>query len=685
MGQQTKYLNRLRHIVGSRQSAEIIAKLGLEKDDGNIQTLTQMRDKLNKLLPKIGERNLAPLSKMSKMVEEDKIDDALINDHLLFLAIDLLTLFEENDNVNDILNSQQEIMLRSISKDLKKAIKRIRGELEIHELFAQLNQTQSQSFGGARAQTQEGEFVFASRTDRRTKNLYLDRETGDVLSQEFDCSIGGSDYLLLPIKSNIVHRPRTARVVIEDSSPRATQASEFSVDLSELGPENTIDMKKDTYWARSVLLTAPKTTDNTDSRYQGVLHKLEIQFDNLVTFNYITVEPILSSEVYIVALEGFKNGTWSVLWQSTGYNGGIRLIGDRTLYFKNSEATAIRLTFESRSFKTVSFLSNETSGNEKSSLSELLFNEFSSSVAKEILGAQEDIIQSREYAEYFIGIDNIYVGLGTLRDKGIFVSRPATFERASIIGVSTDWMIPYRQLSSVDVSFSESAEDDFPDSTGIEVLGVPELYMVKWDYADKDMKTLIRQVFFPIIPLYRNRRVFERLLLTDKSSSGSPINEIGNLRFLAEDIDDVLIFRDGDPLTKGVDWTEYTTGTQDSINIGEPMYHSIKITAPLRESSYMVVYTVKASNIEGKPQFDGSNWVVDSTLLTYNDVLGDTTVTLDSQGFYHFDNEVDRIKIEKSEVSLVVMMRNNAKGRFPGITPILKNYRIIAIEAPSEQ
>jgi len=700
---QTNYLERFRHILGAEQSAQIFGKLQLDKDQGNLRSLSEYRKELESLIPKIKDRLLSPLAQQLQLTQGNNVGTPALNNTLSLLSSDLLAAFEEVNNIDRILTAQKTLMFKAVSQDLKKIITRLRGEVEIHELLASLNQFNSQTYGSSVARVDEGEFVFAERAQRDYRLLYVDPLTATDVPRKLDCSLGKNDELKLPIKASRIHRPRSARVIVENTGSRPSQASEYAVDLDDLGPANAIDGQDGTYWARSVLLTTPRSGDPahpTAPTSAGVFHKLEVEFQELVSFNYIEIEPILSSEAYLVAVEAFKEGAWTTLWETTTFDGGIRLRGARVLHFATAQATKVKLTFESRSYRTVTFLTasdHEQTDAEtaQSALEELLYGTFPTAKVQEVMGLVEQTFSEREYVEYFLGIDNVYVGLASFEEKGIFVSRPVNFGRLASIGIAGDWLLPYRELTSLDVQYTDTVSDFMPVDIATvdpsEMLGSIEFYLCKWDYADKDKTKLLRREVFPVMPLFIGRYTCDRLLLTKKESgSTASSNDVGMLRFMpfgwwptgvaATDLatlkQNLFIFRDGQRETA---WQASATYSNVAINNGAPMQLGIFLTSPVRESAYVAMYRGEFSNLNGKPQ-DSEN----TALLHYLDVLGDTSLTVNEHGFYEFDAEDDQ-NVVASEVAVIVMLRNNGKGRFPGVTPVLKNFRLVAFERPVDE
>jgi hypothetical protein len=663
------YLDRFRSAIPTRQGKQILRLLTEKRDSGEIKTVDEFKQRLQKLTTALIEETLKPTLVLYEAVAGREASYEQFNDMLDRIRDDLEAAFEEANNLEEIIASHHSIIFQVALKSLRYGVNQLESKITLYEFLGKTKR----GFDDALFNTfREVEGINTSRADSAASLVYVDPIKGEVINNTEDAAVDivGERLILGPDKITYIH-VRGAEWLSNDSSPR----SELDVSFPNSSINNLTDGKNNTFWVVPLLFESVLE----DGAYLEVALHLNAAQD----INFVEIEPANEFPVKLTAIayiDGNETRQTTSVAETT-------IDSQTRVNFERITTSTLILQFKQENYKEVQFekklgeslfhkaaLGQNNVDPEIDSVSEDLRNILSSEFILDIFSTKSPTGLMNKYYEYLIGFDNIKPGFNTFDDRSIFVSKKKTIVNPGVVSLKVDEVRPSRTPEEVEHTLNaftypvrSNTEDVRSYHSSVEYwLGVQR-------YDERDY--LVSTDIVPIIPIGASRLYQERLILTAKTptavSSNYLNNNAGQIRlYTLADETDVLIYRNDILLTYGDDWDFIADGDSPSLTHISPgsgfaMSRGIYLTAePSVLDVFTVSYSPKVSNTHIIPS--------DTTILDIVDLTGDRSIRMVKDNAIVFDPAKSSFTISKADLYLIVIMRRNSAD--PNLSPALEEF-----------
>lgn len=518
-----KILNEVGSLLGSLQSNKILQKISKNKDNGLYKTELEYREALKANLIDVANNQDEPLF-VPSFVSPGLAYSEYLNNNVEDILLDLQVLFGEINFIFSKIKSHEVFFDRGI-QEIEVLIKKLNQTVESTQIEASADNAFNKTFHNS--------FIDASNkidfTNILAKELYYDSVIGSRATLDNLCTIDIHEgKLTLPkiVTSNVTIAE--AKIVTTE-----TTVSDYNVSSPDNNLSNIITANPSESWSHTILTRKPLK--------EAAKLVLSIDFGdkkefNSLTLNPNTLDPIYLEDVYILDANGTK--------VSLDIQSGL-ISESKNFLFKRLISKEVYFVFKQD--KNVVIPHNP---NEPITLAELqrdaslplsidtITGQIKESIKdpsiKNILG-----LETKSLAEYQLvymydfSLSSIVVGNDNYKNKGMYVSKPETYNYLRNLALYTKDAIP----------MSKHWE------TGLDMLaGSIEYSLVKKDY-DSNAR-LIKTSNINILPVGTVEILNERLFF-DLSKNIA-------LRFLAHksngDGSDIEIYRNGELLIRGIDW-----------------------------------------------------------------------------------------------------------------------------------
>lgn len=666
------FLDKFRSGLKGVQSRQLLILLSKEKERGNIATVEEFKVRLNELTKSLANTTISPILTLFLAKVGDRIDSESFNFMLERIEDDLHSAYQEANDINEVLDAHETIINDVVIKNLELAINDLESKIESLEF---LNKT-SAGFDNA---------VFNTfRVTQNTRSsfdegvLFIDPKT-DI--QSLPTSEAFVDFLgeKLILRSDLDTQTRIASIrQVYDAQARA---SELPVEFRSSNIGNIIDQRIGSFWLQSILLS--KTQGET-----GVFTKLELDLGAVRTINFIELEPILLAPIDLFKLSYLDENNQAIDLLTIP----VEIRTTNKLFFSSIATRKLYLTFRNRNFfqsqfevkpdsPLVSIVREPTNSSQlieaiRPELQEIV----SSPRTREILGLDTVIDKpQRKYYEYFIGFDNIKVGLNKFEETSIFVSKTEKINSCGQVAVKVFERRPFSDTA--DTATIEYTTDTQPINFDTYFHGSLEYYLIKRDFTETD--ALINSFVIPVLPMNTSQIRHERLILSRKSSSVLSTNNIGILQLFVDTnnltaagtvYSDFKVYRNGEELSSSDlsvietdGWLFDSSNSQISPKQTQPMVVAIRIQAPNPNDIYTVSYTPSKSTSITIPQS-----LSYTPLASIVDLTGFLDAWLGKDNIVYFAEKKKGTPIIYSMLNLVIVLRRNSAN--VTLTPVVEEY-----------
>ena len=670
----TTYLDKVQSNLKSIQSQQILTLINKEKDLGRISTVAEFRERLEELTAQVTANIIQPTLTLYLANVKEIIDSESFNFMIERIYDDLKTGYNEANNIDELIDSHETLINDVVLKNLDIALNELEAKISSYEF---LNKNQD-GFDESTFNT----FKFTQSNQKtNTEVLFLDPK-GQVatnIGQAASVDVIGEKLLLKTAIDN-VYVPASIRQVFDGEAT----GTELNVEIDESNINNIIDNTKGTFWAQSVMLSRP----NNET---GVCTKLEIDMGLVRSINAIEIDPIVEYPVEIAGIDivNANNQIKNILSEP------FEIKSINKFYFNTVSAKKVILKFKNKNYTLSQFVTKAPSPIPKLVGDLSNFESSVHSVTEEIkevvsiprlrasFNVPDFVGEDKSFYEYFIGFDNIKIGLVTFDSVAVFSSKPKKINNLGQAAVQVNEKRPIGEINSINIEYTK---DTYPLSTNDYFHGSIEYYLVKKDFSSVD--ALLNTDTFPVLPLGKSRVRHERLLLNSKSSIGLSTNDTGFLQFftvhdpyhatLAPE-GDIIVYRNGQILPSfdldagvGDGWFKDTVLSNSVPNQKIPMRYSIRIQKPNPTAIYTVSYTPALSTINSLLPTLNPDDYIDATKLKLVDLTGGLRAWMGKDNIVYFKKTNTGSAIAYSTVSLSVVMRRNSAN--PNLTPVLEDY-----------
>jgi hypothetical protein len=629
-----KILNQVGSLLSSLQGNKVLQKLTKRKDQGLYKNEIEFKQALKANLLDITATQDMPLYVPTSFVPGIAYSE-VFNNNTEEILLDLEVLFEEINFLFSKIKSHEVFFDRSIQES-EILLKKLDQNLESAKIEASTENAFNKIFHNT--------FIDASNkidfANIEAKEFYYDFPLKRRATLDNLCPID--------IKQGKISLPKFSSVPVSISEAKIltteTTVSDYNVSFPGNNISNITTSSPIESWSHSIL---------TRKKLSGPA-KLVLMLDlgDIKEFNSITLDPNASSPIYldeIYTIDGL--GVKHNLPMDKGL-----LVEQKTFLFNKTLSKAIYVAFKQDSNKVIPHDPSEPVSLAElqrdpklplsvSSISGQIKESIKDPSIKNILGLQQIVLSESVLVYYYsFSLRSIQIGNDDYRNKGIYVSKPETFDNLRNLAIYTKDFIPTAKHWQ----------------TGIEMpSGSVEYILFKKDYNASNK--LIKTTAINVLPVGTAQILNERLLFEEA--------KVLALRFTGHKADgdgsNIEIYRNGELLIRGVDWKFKTRQSSDPADYMVDV-NQTKTIIELTQSNdqiYNGVYWAKYT-----PRFVSQPDLV----VIDNGVRFSENCSIITPGIIHGQ------EIAKSDVYVQVIIRNHTESSV--LSPYVDYYRLAGKE-----
>ena len=667
------YLEKYRSKIPTAQGSQILKILTAKRDSGEIKNIDEFKAKLQSLTQKILEERITPTLVLFNAIAGIDTSYEQYNEMLDRIQDDLKTAFQEADNLDEIILSHNNIINSVSLKALRYGINELEAKISMYEF---LNKN-SYGFDDSLFNTfSESLNQTTSRSSMVASIVYKDfRKQEEVpISQDCEVDVVG-ERLILGSESKKYLQVKDVVWLSNINSIR----SELDVSFKSSSISNIIDGKNHTYWIEPILRKEIDTA--------GVPMEILFHLNASQDINFVEIEPASMYPMVLVGIDYYdSNGT-----RKTALDTDEQLVRPTRINFNRITTNKLILRIKQENYKETQFKQKIGESNFERTLAGELNNSIdiesvsedlkailtSDFILNTIFKVKNQTLEQVKYYEYLLGFDNIRIGFSVFNDRGIYVSKAKKINKLGQVALKVKEYRPTQAQDSTSITLEEhtySARSNTEDAYFYH--GIIEYYIVAQSYTVDDY--LIKTDIIPILPIEASRVYHERIVFTAQSPT-SLVNNICQLRFYTDAVSsDVLVYRNGLPLTYGSsnDWEFLDYDDSDNPNetviiagSGSPMKQAIKVNQTINSLDiYTVSYTPKVSNTLVKV----SN---DSQLIKVTDMVGDNGIRITQGNVLVFEDIRSSLQVEYTNIYFVILMHRNSA--IQNFSPVIDEYTVV--------
>ncbi len=663
------YIEKFNSTIRKKQTEQILKLLNRQRATGQIRTVEEFTTKLDSLVRELTQLNITPTLKLHEAEKKDLTSSETFNFMLERVEDDLITGFGEAYNIDQVQRAHEAVVRDVILKNLKHGIAELESKVDLYEFL----QNDSNGFTSSIFSTfrESRDERTARSTSRQAAALFTDpRTNSSTLAGSEDANIDlVGERLTLGFSTKDLFSPRNVTQLFDNETATSVEAVTRPGTLLR----NMVDGRKGTYWVQSVLVKSGRTR---------LVTKLEFDLPGTKTFNFVELEP---ANVYAFKLTNiFYYDTSNVL--RTLVSPDLNIVGTTSYIFPTITTSKVILEFEC----TTSKISNFQIDRENHLIWQALdspdqtINGLASgfqgiqiplSVAK---AAGFPVIGTRSFSgkTFEIGFDNVRFGKGSYSSKSIYVSKPLETYDPLQVGLKTLEKRPSAESLFTSPEMTSTTYDVGDDDSFFH--GSIEYWVIKRDFDTAG--NIVATYKIPILPTGVSRVHHERLVLTERSSSGTFLRDVGTLMFFADpDVSSIKVYRNGSILLS-TDWEDVTTEEDRTPNSGDRMKFKIRIKSLLAGDIFTVSYTPVVSSTISLPEVLEE---YSTTGISIVDLAGNLAARSVNENLLVLNKGPTSNRVVKSYIYLCIMLRNNTSDS--SLTPAVEEYTLVVGEKNLEK
>lgn len=663
------YLEKFNGTIRKRQAEQILKLLNKQKNTGQIRTIKEFTDRLDSLIRDLNSTVLTPTIKLFSAEAGEVIDTDTFNFMLDRVKDDLEAGFEEAKKIEEVQQSHEAIARDIVLKNLKFGTAELETKVSLYEILS----TESEGYDNALFSTfREAKKDRSDRSIRQPDVIFSDPKTLIPIREDAFVDPIGERLLLGSQLRTLVPIRKVRKIFDED-----TDLGELVVAPASLNLGNLIDNQKGTYWVESVLFA---------ERRSSVTTKLELDLGAIRDIGFIEIEP---ATLYGIVLESvdYLDASGTILNASSPELAINSTVGIR---FKPVNTRKIILTFRNENYRCTQFEYTTKKGN----LLDQAYQqpaEGLTPVTQDIADDLDDIINSQKTKdlisispsdkksfsgfEFITGFDNIRTGTALHKPVSIYVSNALTVVDPNHLALKTSETRPALLAGSSTIVDTDTTYDTL-DTTFFQ--SSIEYYVAKRDLDENN--NIIRTNIIPILPTNAERIHHERLLLTEKSSVSAIQSDIGYLQFFTDvDLGSIKVYRNGIEIPditaspgSPSGWIDNTNTVDKIPNTGTRMRFSVRVKNPLPTDVFTVSYTPVLSTTTAIPKTLSE---YSTSGITIVDLTGNMSARSMRDHTVRLDSKRDTIKTVKTELRLIIIIRNNVADR--SLSAAVEDYKLL--------
>lgn len=661
-----KYLEKIQKLLPSTQGRHILNYLTQQKESGEIRTLDEFKSHLKELTDTLLGDRIIPTLVLNKAIAGKDIDSETYNKMLQQLANDLETCFVEANNLDEIISAHHNLIKDVSFKTIKLAIAKLESQIQLYEFIdkTQIGVDDSQ-FNTFR----ETDNLATSRLDKNMSIVFSDLLKKEIINEEEAADIDPvGERLCLGYNVQKFVKLAGVRLLANENSTR----SEVDASFTNANINNIIDGQNNTFWALPVLLSNINTS--------GVSAEVQIDLATMQEINFLEIDPVGKFPMTITGIDYLD----SAYIRTSLISSDIKLTKQTRINFDKVFAKSLIITFRQEAFSEIQFQQIEKTplfravitnkyntkiDNSLSSIKNDLKSIVTSDFLKNIFTITDEIEPLSRYYEYVFALDNVRLGYATYLDRSVYVGQSKRIDKPTLIGLTTDELRPYIDLSTNDQGIIEF---DYPTESSTEnkifYKGSLEYNLHIFSYNESDYLFSIDSI--PVLP-YRTSRIYhERLFFAEKTDVSYINNNAGVLRFFTNaDVSTIYMYKNGILLECGTDWELYNTLTISNPNTGSPMKRGIRL---LFDPSPLDIFTVSYNPVQSNTMSRISS---NTGLLSNVDLTGDNTIRIVPENLIIMDDFRKGHQLDHIDVYLQIVLRNNSSDDF--VSPYLEEYMLV--------
>lgn len=639
MGQ---YLDKFKDLIRKRQTEQVLRIMSKKQTNGEISSVEDFSQKLDKLIRELNQTHLQPTLKLLKAA---KVTDPETHNYMLErIQDDLVAAFEETKNIEEVQQAH-DILIRNVTlKNLRHGLAELEAKVSVYEFLNKTNFGFDSAIFSTFKESRDDRSVRAAGQmqtlfkDPRTNQSYKTTEDAyiDLVGEKLTLALSKKEYFLC----------NSVKTIFDID----THQSQY--DTEEFALTNIIDNTKGTYWSKDFFQTERKSHIDC---------KLEFELNGIRSINFLEIETPVTAQPFYLYQVHYIDSTGQVIELSTS---DIKLNFSNSFTFKPINTSKIILTFRLKNpypdeFQIISYQPEKYSEIVKMAIKDPSIN-----LAKAYPNVK-CIETSVSGWTYSISIDNVRFGNTKFAPQSIYVSKPLEIEDVNQIGLRT---IETRPASSTVNGQIIQSSHTYDDSQLF--YGSIEYWVVRENLDSQN--NIVSTKKFPILPTGVNRINHERLILTERYSTSPHNFDTGSTCFFTNLSDgNVNLYANG-ILMNPNEWEDVTEEISRIPNMGNSMSMKIHIHKPYPDNIYTVSYNPLKSTTMAIP-FELNQYSING--LNVVDLTGDMSARLVQNQLIVLDKGNNADRIVKSRFYIVIILRNNTSD--PTLTPAVEEYMLL--------
>jgi hypothetical protein len=649
----SKYLDSVLRILPGVQARQITELLRGLQVSGQVRNATEYEAKLRELASLVNSSSPVPSFQQLRALVWSMCSSDAHNTMMQALKNDIEAAFLQVDEIGQKIADHNVLFMGNTLLDLDRNLSEQENKIRSLEWLAD----QTNEFTRVLVNTfSSASLLSVARSEVGADNLYYDNRTTEQARKNTYMpsafvSVEGRK-LILDSETDPTVKPIEI-VVHTDSNSYGT---EIQVD-TESDINNIIDGTVGTFWNRNIYLYTEVPKVSTI---------LEFVFGSGRDVNYLIVQGGSTEPFFVERIDGVHPDGYVINLLSEE----IEIDTSKRIDFPRSFVKSIRVTFYTKtSHRAEYFVPKDNSVHDvfdsKNKYERLLKRDWMGPVVRKAIASERAAnicnvpnppTKQINSFRYTLTLDNVWFGNSSYIDSGVFVSKPLKIDNIGILAIRT-------------------TETEEPDAIATNSI---EYEIIKIDTSPK-----YKQTSFSIPKIGQTTVGSERLVLSKKQNSLSPINDIGILRFCPYIASTwtsppypILVYKNGVQMAPGSDYVmsiDEGANWHSSYNsfLYFPDYKTtppkfwIKINSPELNVVYTVDYTIRTS--------DSKETTESSSQTLWLDI--DKTISLHADGRVQFRQE-NSDTIVSSDIYLQVTLRRNVSSS--SSSPELIEYAVLA-------
>jgi hypothetical protein len=679
------------------QSRQIVDMLNSLRAKGEVRNATEYQQALLDLSNLVNAENPVPSFEQIKAIAWYLASSDAHNIMMQSATNDIEALFAQTDEINQRIEDQHVLIMRSMMSELEKVISEQEDSIRRFQLIGsshtEFTDVLLNSFSSTNLKR-------ISRSEPAAVDLFFNNRDGKIVSENIipDAEVSpNGKKLTLPTTEEPRILPLSVSLLTDEESYQSIVNSSVNNNIS-----NIIDGTSGTFWTRTVYLDKP---------VERVSTPLKFNLGNGADINYVIIQgasqyPFYIADMWGIAPDGHRinlmlrrattsidssSSTQTIPLEEEVYVDGSVRIDFEQVFVKDVHIRFVYSSYEEGDFWVDSAIGaqNIFEDNTALTIEDIAPQIKESLLSKDLsdkLGVPKNIATHINSNVYHFALDNVWFGNGLYTDSAIFVSEPLLVENPGVVSIQSKERNVGERNVLTEIEIPDDEEDQKINA------GSAEYELIR-KRINKDGLYVIDH--FPI-PYLGQEKVFRERFIPIKlhdTTNSSIMNNAGPLRFCPRistyssvitnywDGEDIEVYKNDQKIFLGsganqyqvafqLDPTGKTTDLNWTDNPGIDIYNFsnwnipqkrlwILINSPSPNDVYTITYNIRTSlrsNLD-KDTFDLST----EQCVVYLDK--NRTVRMEEDGKLMFIKDAATAITDRSELFLQISLRRNTASK----------------------